>query len=102
MIMLIVAFDISAFVCYITRFTEENFATLIALIFIQKSFQKVGAIGKSYPLNPGACFCKPSNQTHFEEYGIANEGDFFTSNQTGGNNFPCTVNQTLISINVIL
>ena len=25
-----------------------------------------------------------------------------SSNQTGGNNFPCTVNQTLISINIIL
>lgn len=32
----LVAFDASAFVCYITRFTEENFATLIAFIFIFK------------------------------------------------------------------
>ena len=38
---LLVAFDASAFVCYITRFTEENFATLIALIFIKKAFDKV-------------------------------------------------------------
>ena len=68
--MLIVAFDISAYICYITRFTEENFATLIALIFIKKSFLKVGAIGKSYPLNPGECFCKPNNGTLLEEYGV--------------------------------
>lgn len=32
----LVAIDASAFVCYITRFTEENFATLIAFIFIFK------------------------------------------------------------------
>lgn len=29
-----VAIDASALVCYITRFTEENFATLVAVIFI--------------------------------------------------------------------
>lgn len=33
---ILVAIDASALVCYITRFTEENFATLIALIFIFK------------------------------------------------------------------
>jgi hypothetical protein len=31
-----VAVDASFLVCYITRFTEENFATLIAFIFIYK------------------------------------------------------------------
>lgn len=34
-----VAIDASALVCYITRFTEENFATLIALIFVYKVIQ---------------------------------------------------------------
>ena len=87
MILLLVAFDISAYVCYITRFTEENFATLIALIFIKKSFQKVGAIGKAYPLNPGSCFCKPNNETLFEEYGVSpiNMGDFEGQNGTDCN-----------------
>lgn len=33
---ILVAVDASALVCYITRFTEENFATLIAFIFIIK------------------------------------------------------------------
>lgn len=33
---ILVAIDASAFVCLITRFTEENFATLIAFIFIYK------------------------------------------------------------------
>ncbi|ERL94126.1 hypothetical protein D910_11408, partial [Dendroctonus ponderosae] len=35
-LLVLVAIDASALVCYITRFTEENFATLIALIFIYK------------------------------------------------------------------
>lgn len=35
-LIVLVALDASAFVCYITRFTEENFATLIAFIFIFK------------------------------------------------------------------
>lgn len=47
-LIVLVAIDASAFVCYITRFTEENFATLIAFIFIykvktltRKSYQKI-------------------------------------------------------------
>jgi solute carrier family 4 (sodium bicarbonate transporter), member 10 len=35
-LIILVAIDASAAVCYITRFTEENFATLIAFIFIYK------------------------------------------------------------------
>lgn len=35
-LLFLVAIDASAWVCYITRFTEENFATLVALIFIVK------------------------------------------------------------------
>lgn len=35
-LIVMVAIDASALVCYITRFTEENFATLIAFIFIYK------------------------------------------------------------------
>ena len=35
-LLFLVATDASAYVCYITRFTEENFATLIAFIFIKK------------------------------------------------------------------
>ncbi|KAI8427539.1 hypothetical protein MSG28_002055 [Choristoneura fumiferana] len=37
----LVAIDASALVCYITRFTEENFATLIAFIFIYKIRQVI-------------------------------------------------------------
>lgn len=37
-LIILVAVDASAFVCYITRFTEDNFAALVALIFIYKVF----------------------------------------------------------------
>lgn len=43
-LLVLVAIDASALVCYITRFTEENFATLIAFIFIYK----VSISGSSY------------------------------------------------------
>lgn len=40
-LLVLVATDASALVCYITRFTEENFATLISVIFIYKAIEKV-------------------------------------------------------------
>ncbi|XP_035828974.1 sodium bicarbonate cotransporter 3 isoform X3 [Aplysia californica] len=53
---IMVAFDLSALVRYITRFTEESFAALISLIFIVEAFAKVFKIAKSDPpnLDPGA------------------------------------------------
>ncbi|XP_015035789.2 electroneutral sodium bicarbonate exchanger 1 isoform X18 [Drosophila pseudoobscura] len=55
------AIDASALVCYITRFTEENFATLIAFIFIYKAIENVVVIGKNFPVNQGIydCVCIP-------------------------------------------
>ncbi|XP_017004612.2 electroneutral sodium bicarbonate exchanger 1 isoform X15 [Drosophila takahashii] len=57
----LVAIDASALVCYITRFTEENFATLIAFIFIYKAIENVMVIGKNFPVNQGIydCVCTP-------------------------------------------
>ena len=40
-LLLFVAFDVSAAVRYITRFTEESFTALIALIFIWEAFSKL-------------------------------------------------------------
>lgn len=84
-LLVLVATDASAFVCYITRFTEENFATLIAFIFIYKvssqsrspqfaltvfrSFQSVEnvySIGINYPIHSSIigdvrCGCLPNN-----------------------------------------
>ncbi|XP_017799360.1 PREDICTED: electroneutral sodium bicarbonate exchanger 1 isoform X1 [Habropoda laboriosa] len=67
-LLILVAIDASALVCYITRFTEENFATLIAFIFIYKAIENVLSIGKKYPINTHAndpfdyeCWCRPPN-----------------------------------------
>lgn len=65
-LLILVAIDASALVCYITRFTEENFACLIAFIFIYKAVENVFAIGKQYPVNPEHvydCMCYPPNAT---------------------------------------
>ncbi|KAG7201565.1 hypothetical protein KM043_004313 [Ampulex compressa] len=67
-LLILVAVDASALVCYITRFTEENFATLIAFIFIYKAIENVLIIGKKYPVSTHGgeslsydCWCKPPN-----------------------------------------
>jgi len=52
-LLLIVAFDLSFMVRYITRFTEESFAVLISIIFIYEAFTKVAAIYHGYPVGVG-------------------------------------------------
>ena len=49
-LLVMVVFNLSALVRYITRFTEESFACLIALIFIVEAFKKLAAIGKDDPM----------------------------------------------------
>nr|XP_032530114.1 sodium bicarbonate cotransporter 3 isoform X2 [Danaus plexippus plexippus] len=70
----LVAIDASALVCYITRFTEENFATLIAFIFIYKAVENVISIGRKYPLKTRPdevlnyeCYCLPTNYSKVPE-----------------------------------
>lgn len=69
-LLIIVAFDLSALVRYITRFTEESFACLIAIIFIVESFKKIFSIADTHPFNTHpeipldyTCFCVQSNQS---------------------------------------
>ncbi|XP_026831204.1 electrogenic sodium bicarbonate cotransporter 1 isoform X6 [Ooceraea biroi] len=78
-LLILVAFDASACVCYITRFTEENFATLIAFIFIYKAIENVLSIGKKYPVDTHSnemlsynCWCKPPNITLPSSYDHVN------------------------------
>ncbi|XP_031628420.1 electroneutral sodium bicarbonate exchanger 1-like [Contarinia nasturtii] len=47
---IMVAVDASALVCYITRFTEENFATLVAVIFVYEAILNVLSIKAKYPI----------------------------------------------------
>ena len=50
-LLVMVAFDLSALVRYITRFTEESFAALISLIFIKEAFAKLIDITHKYSVN---------------------------------------------------
>ena len=63
-LIVIVAFDLSALVRYITRFTEESFAVLISIIFIFESFKKLAGIWKSHPIAESEeqnCHCQHPN-----------------------------------------
>ncbi|XP_035266620.1 sodium-driven chloride bicarbonate exchanger-like isoform X1 [Anguilla anguilla] len=74
--LVLVATDASSLVCYITRFTEEAFASLICIIFIYEALEKLIHLGETYPINKHNdldrltqywCACKqpldPSNAT---------------------------------------
>ncbi|CAH1800495.1 unnamed protein product, partial [Owenia fusiformis] len=50
-LMIVVMFDLSALVSYITRFTEESFAVLIGLIFIVEAFKNVAKIAEKQPVH---------------------------------------------------
>ncbi|KAF6214608.1 hypothetical protein GE061_009351 [Apolygus lucorum] len=65
-LLILVAVDASALVCYITRFTEENFATLIAFIFIMKAIENTLKIKTTFPFNSHGsidCSCSIPNVT---------------------------------------
>jgi len=66
--LILVATDASAFVSYITRFTEENFATLIALIFMVEAVKNVMLI-RHGPSVSSLKMLDPNdtsdNETHF-------------------------------------
>ncbi|XP_074858002.1 sodium-driven chloride bicarbonate exchanger isoform X1 [Carettochelys insculpta] len=73
---ILVATDASSLVCYITRFTEEAFASLICIIFIYEALEKLFHLSETYPINMHndlelltqySCSCvepdNPSNKT---------------------------------------
>lgn len=47
----LVATDASCLVCYITRFTEEAFASLICMIFIYEALEKLSHLREIYPVH---------------------------------------------------
>ncbi|XP_014236720.1 electroneutral sodium bicarbonate exchanger 1 isoform X9 [Trichogramma pretiosum] len=77
-LIVLVAVDASALVCFITRFTEENFATLIAFIFIYKAIENVMSIRKKFPVSTGqnlgnsSCFCGPPGTSLNSSYSTTN------------------------------
>uniref|UniRef100_A0A8C5TFW0 Anion exchange protein n=1 Tax=Malurus cyaneus samueli TaxID=2593467 RepID=A0A8C5TFW0_9PASS len=73
---LLVATDASCLVCYITRFTEEAFASLICIIFIYEALEKLSHLRETFPVHMHSqldlltiyyCKCEPpahpSNET---------------------------------------
>jgi len=67
-LLVIVAFELSFLVRYITRFTEECFACLVSLIFIYEAFHKLADITTTQPIHTGVtredpdelfCHCVP-------------------------------------------
>lgn len=59
-LLIIVAFDLSAMVRYITRFTEECFAILISVIFIVESLTKILEMWVVSPVNVGVIRREPT------------------------------------------
>ncbi|RMC18600.1 hypothetical protein DUI87_04494 [Hirundo rustica rustica] len=83
---ILVATDASSLVCYITRFTEEAFASLICIIFIYEALEKLFHLSETYPINMHnnlelltkySCNCvepeHPSNKTlqYWQDYNIS-------------------------------
>nr|AAN75454.1 Na-dependent Cl/HCO3 exchanger [Doryteuthis pealeii] len=84
-LLIIVAFDLSALVRYITRFTEESFAALISLIFIVESLVKLFHILDDYPIKtsyskelPTNCSCLEPNITLVTPNATSINWDFVT------------------------
>ena len=74
LLLVVVMFDLSALVRYITRFTEESFASLIAIIFIVEAFKKTIGISASYPVQTHVpldhsflCECLPTNRSLYND-----------------------------------
>ncbi|XP_034502317.1 electroneutral sodium bicarbonate exchanger 1 isoform X4 [Ailuropoda melanoleuca] len=82
----LVATDASSLVCYITRFTEEAFASLICIIFIYEAIEKLIHLAETYPIHMHSqldhlslyyCRCtvpeSPSNHTlqYWKDHDIA-------------------------------
>ena len=67
LLIIIVAFDLSFLVRYITRFTEESFSILISIIFIYEAFTKIYEIYQHNIVHTGitredaglGCYCIP-------------------------------------------
>ncbi|XP_062236858.1 sodium-driven chloride bicarbonate exchanger-like isoform X1 [Platichthys flesus] len=74
--LLLVATDASSLVCYITRFTEEAFASLICIIFIYEALEKLLHLGTHYPIN------KNNNLQTLTQYSCACVEPRYPSNKT--------------------
>jgi sodium bicarbonate transporter 10 len=94
-LLVLVATDASAYVCYITRFTEECFACLIAIIFIKKSVESLLGIASQLPYAPYDCYCTADNlssasKIHESSYWLLNSNETAASFDYYNNTVPAT------------
>lgn len=88
-LILIVAFDLSAFVRYITRFTEESFAVLISVIFIYEACSKILEIWTTHPIRRNrienvandTCYCSSPRLIDYLSANLPNSSS--TANHSG-------------------
>uniref|UniRef100_A0A3B4CQY6 Anion exchange protein n=1 Tax=Pygocentrus nattereri TaxID=42514 RepID=A0A3B4CQY6_PYGNA len=76
-VVLMVAFEGSFLVRFVSRFTQEIFSFLISLIFIYETFAKLGKIFKDHPL-------RPCNRTAENETTLQLHSNFSSSADTPG------------------
>lgn len=98
-LILLVAFDLSALVRYITRFTEESFAVLISLIFIYDAFEKQAMIYDTHPIHTHTtdelqsftCHCEAppfTNVSDTDDYSTTSESSLNSSSATNNSSAP--------------
>ena len=66
-LVLVCVFNGSYLVVFITRFTEELFASFIAVIFIISAFQKIYRIGVKFPLYPATTVSAPNHAVNLAQ-----------------------------------
>ncbi|XP_053149972.1 electroneutral sodium bicarbonate exchanger 1 isoform X2 [Hemicordylus capensis] len=97
MCLLLVATDASSLVCYITRFTEEAFASLICMIFIYESLEKLFRLGRTYPIHMNTDLDRLS--LYYCRCSVPKEPDNYTLNYWNNNNIiPSTVTWANLTI----
>jgi hypothetical protein len=69
LLFIMVMFDLSVLVKYITRFTEESFALLIGMIYVVEAFEKLFQILDDNEIMKAGdveryCYCQPRNLSH--------------------------------------
>ncbi|NXM50942.1 S4A8 protein, partial [Gymnorhina tibicen] len=90
----LVATDASCLVCYITRFTEEAFASLICIIFIYEALEKLSHLRETFPVHMHSkldlltiyyCKCEPPAHPSNETLRFWRTGGINVSGITWGN-----------------
>jgi MFS superfamily sulfate permease-like transporter len=86
-LLLIVMFNLSFLVKYITRFTEDSFAALVAIIFIIDAFKSVLQLHPSYTSSSMIATVNSSNSSGFKQASQMTENGLLLINSQKEMNF---------------